>query len=112
MELRHTGLAIVCLVFMLTLAGCSDPEEYGAGVDSKLREVLIIDILSNRDLQGESLTIQGRIVNLCPSRGCWFYLQDESGQIFVDLSAADITLPYRQGKTVGSQAKVSGMVTE
>ncbi|RQD64664.1 MAG: hypothetical protein D5R98_04690 [Desulfonatronovibrio sp. MSAO_Bac4] len=98
------------LVTALVMAGCSGAEVYGPGVDRELPTVQVRDILFNNELQESHVTIQGDIVSICPSRGCWFYMQDSTGRIFVDLSKTDITLPYRQGRTVGSTATVSGKV--
>lgn len=96
------------LFFLLYLTGCSGPDVYGPGVDPELPTVQIRDVLFNPDVQDTQITIQGSIVSLCPSRGCWFYLEDSTGRILVDLSQTNITLPYRQGRVIGSTATVSG----
>jgi len=105
---RGVYLVVIALIFALT--ACSGAEEYGTGVDPDLPLIQVRDVLSDSSIEGARVNVEGRIVNLCPSRGCWFYLQDDTGRMFVDLEPADITLPFRQGRTVGSRVKVSGTV--
>jgi len=104
------GFYLVIVALILGMAGCSGSQEYGTGVDPDLPQVQVRDILVDSSIQGSRVSVEGRIVNLCPSRGCWFYLQDDTGRMFVDLEPADVTLPFRQGRTVGSRVKVSGTV--
>jgi len=99
-------LAVVALIFAVT--ACSGSKEYGTGVDPDLPQVQVRDILADSSIQGSRVTVEGRIAILCPSRGCWFYLQDDTGRMFVDLGPADIALPFREGRTVGSRVRVSG----
>ena len=52
-----------------------------------------------------SVNIQGKITRQCPSSGCWFYLEDESGkQVKVELGHMGLKFPQWVGKT----AKVEG----
>ena len=110
MNNKNIWLKTIIVVFLLGLAGCSGSDEYGSGVDPDLPVVKVRDLLLNPELEGTRLTIHGSIVNLCASRGCWLYIQDDTGRIFVNLAPADITLPFRQGQTVGKQAWVSGIM--
>ncbi len=103
---RSLYLVVVALIFGMT--ACSGSQEYGTGVDPDLPLVQVRDILADSSIQGSRVTVEGRIVNICPSSGCWFFLQDDTGRMFVDLGPADIELPFRQGRTVGSRVRVSG----
>jgi|GEM_PF-489710 len=110
MQSINLGLYLVVAALILGIVGCSGSQEYGTGVDPDVPEIQVRDILSDSNIHGSRVTVEGRIVNLCPSRGCWFYLQDDTGLIFVNLEPADITLPFREGRTLGSRVKVSGTV--
>jgi hypothetical protein len=110
MQGANLGLYLVVAVLIFGIAACSGSQEYGAGVDPDLDQIQVIDIFSDSSIHGSRVTLEGRIVFLCSSGGCWFYLQDDTGRIFVNLEPADITLPFREGRTLGSRVKVSGKV--
>lgn len=58
---------------------------------------------------GRSVAVQGEIVKQCPASGCWFQVQDETGEMFVDLNASEIRLTE---SVVGQQAEVSGRLVK
>jgi uncharacterized protein YdeI (BOF family) len=88
------------LLTSLFLAACSGGgDKYGAGVDPDARSVQVKDIFLNPDLMGQQVTLEGRIVSQCGSNGCWFYLQDETGQVYVDLARNGFELPSLPNKT-------------
>ncbi|MEW6117300.1 MAG: OB-fold nucleic acid binding domain-containing protein [Nitrospirota bacterium] len=96
---------MMVLVLGLFLSGCS-AEKYGLGVDSSAPTVMVKDIILKPELQGQQVNIEGKIVSQCQSNGCWFFLQDESGQVFINLAPNNFALPSRMGKRV----KVTGIV--
>ncbi|MBI1900455.1 MAG: hypothetical protein HYS13_04975 [Planctomycetia bacterium] len=61
------------------------------------------------DLVGKTLTVDGEIVQQCPSVGCWFRLKDGTGELFVDLNPAGLRL---KDKRVGQQARVTGRLAK
>ena len=104
---KITVIAAVWFIIWLSLTACSGPSEYGTGVDAGLPEVRVQDVLADNSIPGTRVNLQGEIITLCPSRGCWLFLRDSSGMIHVDLSQAEIYLPSR---TMGSRIMVSGTV--
>jgi hypothetical protein len=62
----------------------------------------------NTTFMGKAVAIEGEIVKECPSRGCWFVLDDETGSLLVDIKPNNFTIPL---ELVGSKAKVYGNVT-
>lgn len=90
---------------VLSLLGCS-AEKYGTGVDKKIAAVKVKDIFLDSNPVGKKVTISGKISSQCGSNGCWFVLQDDTGQVFINLSQNNMTLPPRMNKT----AKVTGIV--
>lgn len=61
------------------------------------------------DKVGETLAIEGKIVQQCPASGCWFRMKDDGGEVFVDLAPAKLRLTE---KREGQQAKVTGRVVK
>jgi uncharacterized protein YdeI (BOF family) len=95
------------LAVSLFLAACSGSEKYGAGIDANAPKVQVKDIFLRPDLMGQKVTLEGRIVSQCASNGCWFYLQDETGQVYIDLSRNGFELPSLPNKTAIASGTVA-----
>ncbi len=98
-------LTILALIGAIALLGCS-AEKYGTGVDKSVSVVKVKDIFLDSSVVGKKVTLTGNISSQCGSNGCWFVLQDETGQIFVNLAPNNMTMPPRMNKG----AKVTGTV--
>lgn len=90
----------------LFLLGCKS-EQYGSGIDPKLPKVQVKDMFLQKDLIGSQVTLEGRIVSQCQSNGCWFFLQDETGQVYIDLAKNNFSLPSLPGKQVVASGTVA-----
>ena len=100
-------MSAVLLSALVVLGACGGSnEKYGSGVDTGLPVVSVKEVFFQQDLLGQKVTLEGRIVSQCASSGCWFYLQDDTGQMFVDLSRNGFELPSLPGK----QVRASGTV--
>lgn len=100
-------LSVVLLFALFVMGACSGgSEKYGAGVDTRLPVVQVRDVFLQQDLLGQRVTLEGRIVSQCASNGCWFYLQDDTGQVYIDLSRNGFELPSLPNRRV----KASGTV--
>jgi uncharacterized protein YdeI (BOF family) len=97
---------VLLLLIAAALIGCTATEKFGAGVDKNTPAIKIKDIFLDSSIVGKTVTLHGTIASQCGSNGCWFVLQDETGQIFVNLAPANMELPPRMNKT----AKVTGVV--
>ena len=95
------------LVVSFFLTACSGGAQYGAGVDPGAPKVQVKDMFMRSDLMGKKVTLEGRVVSQCASNGCWFYLQDETGQVYVDLSRNGFELPSLPNKTVIASGTVA-----
>ncbi|MHB8881297.1 MAG: OB-fold nucleic acid binding domain-containing protein [Thermodesulfovibrionales bacterium] len=101
-------LTAVLALFMFI--GCSG-EKYGAGVDSKVGVIKVKDIFLDSNAAGKKVTLEGKVSTQCVSNGCWFVLQDDTGQVFINLGPKNMTLPPRLDKTArvtGTVARVQG----
>lgn len=88
---------------LLVAAGCST-EKYGQGINAGAKAVKVKDVFLYPQLQGQTVTLEGKIVSQCQSNGCWFFLQDDTGNIFINLAPNNFSVPSRLGKMV----KVTG----
>ncbi|MBM9537750.1 DNA-binding protein [Desulfobulbus alkaliphilus] len=104
MKILLLGYALVVPFF---LVACNGGAQYGAGVDTGTPKVQVKDIFMRSDLMGKKVTLEGRVVSQCASNGCWFYLQDETGQVYVDLSRNGFELPSLPNKTVIASGTVA-----
>lgn len=99
--------AFLILFFVLSIAGCS-AEQFGEGVSKEAPVVKVKDVMLDSSFQGKVVTLEGIITTQCASNGCWFFLHDGSGQVFIDLATKGFSIPPKQGK----KAKVTGVVSE
>lgn len=103
--MRAVLLTLVLLLSML-LAGCSG-EKYGAGVDPAAQRVSVEDAFLQKGLLGQKVTLEGTIVSQCQSNGCWFFLRDTTGQIYIDLATNKFSLPSMPNKQVVASGVVA-----
>ena len=106
MKKIYAALLIAAIaVAAAALSGCS-AEKYGAGVDRDVPVMKVKDVFLDRGIIGRKVTLKGTISSQCGSNGCWFVLQDDTGQIFINLAPRNMTLPPRMNKS----AKVTGII--
>lgn len=61
----------------------------------------------SEEMIGESVSVVGEVVQQCPASGCWFMVESESGDTFINLLTSDIRLSKDH---VGQRARISGKV--
>ncbi len=98
---------LLFLILMLLNASCA-AEQYGAGVSKESPVVKVKDVILDHSFEGKVVNLEGIITTQCAANGCWFFLHDGSGQIFVDLAAKGFSIPPKQGK----KARVTGVVSK
>ena len=106
-NIKLIGLVLISVSIILGISGCSgnsgnsinNSEKYGVDITEK--EVTNVkDILSNSDeYLDKTIRLEGEIVRECPS-GCWFFLKDETGTIYVDINPSGLSIPPKVGKKV------------
>ncbi|MBA4371591.1 MAG: hypothetical protein C0402_01875, partial [Thermodesulfovibrio sp.] len=105
--MKMTLSVLLTVLVIFSLLGCS-VEKFGAGVDKKIAAVKIKDIFLDSNAVGKKVTIEGKVFTQCGSNGCWFVLQDATGQVFINLAPGNMTLPPR----IDKNAKVTGVVAQ
>jgi len=104
--MKKTVSILLSVLIAVSLIGCTATENFGTGVDKSTPSIKVKDIFLDSSIIGKTVTLQGTIASQCVSNGCWFVLQDDTGQIFVNLAPANMELPPRMNKT----ARVTGVI--
>lgn len=103
--MKRLFLVLIMLsVCSLTYGG----EIFGAGVDKSAPLATVKDIFLKKELRGKKVTLEGKVVSQCQSNGCWFYIKDDTGQVFVDLKKNNFSLPHMLKETVQATGVVGG----
>ena len=109
---RTVACAVALAVVTAVAWGCNRPEDrtWGTAVDPAAA-VPLAQFLADDDLDGSAtVTVSGRIGEVCRAAGCWFVLQDTTDgkvhEVLVDLKPlANFTVP---ADVQGYQAIVRG----
>jgi len=96
-------------------------QEYGEGVAEGATLVPIPTLVSDPAAwDGETVTVKGIVVSVCPAAGCFLFLGEGSAQIEVDLKEKGFTIPpgarwerhvaFATGvvRATGGEAKLAG----
>ena len=101
-NIKFIIVLLVILLIILSVAGCSGSnsgKKFGVDITEK-KVVEVKDIFTSPDKYlNQTFKLEGKIVRECPS-GCWFYLKDKTGTIFVDINPSGLTIPQSVGKKV------------
>ncbi len=95
------------IVIMAVLAGCS--EQYGQPMSGDLPRITAMQALTDRSFLNRTVVLEGTILTQCQASGCWFFLEDKTGRILVNLAPSNFTLPVSR---VGRKVLVKGIVSE
>jgi RecJ-like exonuclease len=72
-------------------------------------EIVCTQCLKDEGNVGKTVTIEGEVIQQCPASGCWFRIKDGSGEAFIDLAPAKLSV---QGERVGQHVKVTGKLVK
>jgi len=101
-------LVAVTIAAGAAVVGCGSGETgfYGKAVPEEMALTPIERVVAEpAQHEGQLVVLEGLITSECPS-GCWFWLQDESGQVYVTTHAANFAIPQH----VQRKARVYGRV--
>jgi len=103
-KIKLFAALLIILLVILGVSGCSGnssnkSERYG--VDIAEKEVTSVkDIYNNpNEYLDKTVRLEGKIVRECSS-GCWFFLEDKTGTIYVDINPSGLSNPPKVGKKV------------
>jgi len=103
-NIKLIGVLLIIILIILGISGCSgnsggSSERYGVNISEK-EVVSVKDIYSNpNEYLNQTVRLEGKIVRECPS-GCWFFLEDKTGTIYVDINPSGLSIPTKVGKKV------------
>jgi hypothetical protein len=92
----------------LLLSGCGkkDAGVYGEEISNQTITKVESILTYPENFEGKTVTIQGKIINECPS-GCWFDVKEDAGVLYVDLNPSGFAIPQKVNKEVIVEGKVS-----
>lgn len=97
--MRSFNFLLLVALLIGSIVGCGRGEKYGEEILST-EVTKVKDVLTNLDKYvGKTIKVEGRIIRECPT-GCWFYLQDETDTIYVNLHPSGFAIPQGVGKEV------------
>lgn len=100
------SLAAGFVISAVILAGCNGkPKLFGQAITDKTITPIRSIVMKPADYNGKIITIEGKIIDECPTGG-WFDLQQDSAILYVDLHPSDFSIPQKVGKTVTVQGTV------
>lgn len=90
-------------------AGCLDTADARRASTTESGTVVSIgDILEYPErYNGTMVQIRGKVVNQCGA-GCWFFLNDGTGTIYIDLLPNNFAIPPLAGSAVTVQGTIYG----
>jgi len=103
-NIKLIGVLLIIILIILGISGCSNngsdnSERYGVNITEK-KLVSIKDIYTNpSEYLDQTVRLEGKIVQECGS-GCWFFLEDNTGTIYVDINPSGLSIPPKVGKKV------------
>jgi hypothetical protein len=109
---KYVGL-ILALAVGLSVFGCgaktggpAKANVYGKAVPADMAVTTAREILNNPQAwEGKDVLVAGKITSECPSGG-WVWVQDSTGQIYVNMHPTNVFIPQAVGKNVRAMGKV------
>ena len=108
------GLALVVAVAAVAAvvgcgakkAGTAKSNAYGKAIPADMAVTTAKEILTNPQAwEGKDVLVAGKITSECPSGG-WVWVQDSTGQVYVNMHPTNVFIPQRVGKMVRAMGKV------
>jgi hypothetical protein len=112
--MKYVALGLTVLVAAAVLVGCgtktkaggAKPNAYGKAIPAGMAVTTAKEILTNAQaLEGKDVLVTGKITSECPSGG-WVWVQDSTGQVYVNMHPTNVFIPQHVGKNVRAMGKV------
>jgi uncharacterized protein YdeI (BOF family) len=100
-------------ILLVVVSACSEapappPTLRPATTSQGAVPVTVRQLIDNSEkYSGQTVSLTGKIILECPE-GCWFFLDDTTGKIYVDLKPAGLTIPQKVGSRVTLLGKPKG----
>ena len=109
---KYFGLGLA-LVFAAVVVGCgakkagtAKSNAYGKAIPADMALTTAKEILTNPQAwEGKDVLVAGKITSECPSGG-WVWVQDSTGQVYVNMHPTNVFIPQHVGKNVRAMGKV------
>jgi hypothetical protein len=104
------GLALVVAAVVVGCgakkAGTAKSNAYGKAIPADMAVTTSKEILTNPQAwEGKDVLVTGKITSECPSGG-WVWVQDSTGQVYVNMHPTNVFIPQHVGKMVRAMGKV------
>jgi hypothetical protein len=104
------GLALVVAALVVGCgakkAGTAKSNAYGKAIPADMAVTTSKEILTNPQAwEGKDVLVTGKITSECPSGG-WVWVQDSTGQVYVNMHPTTVFRPQHVGKNVRAMGKV------
>ena len=111
--MKYIGLTLILAVAAVvigcgakTKAGGAKSNAYGKAIPAEMAVTTAREILTNPQAwEGKDVLVAGKITSECPSGG-WIWVQDSTGQIYVNMHPTNVFIPQHVGKNVRAMGKV------
>ena len=100
----RTAILTLLLVVGILMAGCATAQGNLLG-NAPLIDAKHVSVKQAQSTFDKPVTLQGVMVDKCPTAACWFHLKDDSGITKVNLANTGFTVT---DVPVGSTVTVSG----
>jgi hypothetical protein len=104
------GLAVLVAAVLVgcgaRAGGAAKSKVYGKAIPKDMTVTSAKAILDNpQDWEGKDVLVAGKITSECPSGG-WVWVQDSTGQVYVNMHPTNVFIPQAVGKPVRAIGKV------
>jgi hypothetical protein len=110
--MKYIGLTLILVVAAVVVgcgakkAGAAKSNAYGKAIPVDMAVTTAREILTNPQAwEGKDVLVAGRITSECPSGG-WVWVQDSTGQVYVNMHPTNVFIPQHVGKNVRAMGKV------
>ena len=109
--MKYVALGLVIAVAAAMVVGCGGKagvksSGYGKPIPADMAVTTAKEILTNPQMwEGKDVLVAGKITSECPSGG-WVWVQDSTGQVYVNMHPTNVFIPQHVGKNVRAMGKV------
>lgn len=106
MKIIHSIILVGATMLMLSAFGCAgEGKDFGAAITETNTTPIKALLAKPEQFANQTVRIEGKITDECPAGG-WFFLQDDTGTIYVNLHPAYFAIPQAIGRKAAAQGRV------